>query len=83
MLKHKFSGKRRAYIVTMRTLMTLAALLTAALVLFMIGYVLYKGLFQLSGKVHIFKKLENLGERRAAKRPCFKSFGGSSRLRRR
>ncbi len=26
MLKHKFSGKRRAYIVTMRTLMTLAAL---------------------------------------------------------
>ena len=41
MLKHKFSGKRRAYIVTMRTLMTLAALLTAALVLFMIGYVLY------------------------------------------
>ena len=36
MLKHKFSGKRRAYIVTMRALMTLAALLTAALVLFMI-----------------------------------------------
>ena len=32
MLKHKFSGKRRAYIVTMRALMTLAALLTAALV---------------------------------------------------
>ena len=44
MLKHKFSGKRRAYIVTMRALMTLAALLTAALVLFLIVYVLVKGL---------------------------------------
>ena len=44
MLKHKFSGKRRAYIVTMRALMTLAALLTAALVLFLIAYVLVKGL---------------------------------------
>ena len=39
MLKHKFSGKRRAYIVTMRALMTLAALLTAALVLFIIDTV--------------------------------------------
>ena len=39
MLKHKFSGKRRAYIVTMRTLMTLAALLTAALVLFIVDTV--------------------------------------------
>lgn len=51
MLKHKFSGKRRAYIVTMRTLMTLAALLTAALVLFMIGYVLYKGLPNVTWKL--------------------------------
>lgn len=41
------------------------------------------GLFQLSGKVHIFSKLKILGERRAAKRPYFKGFGGSSRLRRR
>lgn len=37
------------------------------------------GLFQPSGKVHIFKELKNLGERRAAKRPCFKEFGGSLR----
>lgn len=35
------------------------------------------GLFQLSGKVHIFKKLKISGERRAAKHPCFKEFGGS------
>ena len=41
------------------------------------------GLFQPSGKVHIFKKLKISGERRAAKRPCFKGFGGSLRLRRR
>ena len=51
MLKHKFSGKRRAYIVTMRALMTLAALLTTALVLFMIGYVLYKGLPNVTWKL--------------------------------
>ena len=43
MLKHKFSGKRRAYIVTMRALMTLAALLTAALVLFIAFYPLESG----------------------------------------
>ena len=30
------------------------------------------GLFRPSGKVHIFKKLKNLGERRAAKCPRFK-----------
>ena len=35
------------------------------------------GLFQPSGKVHIFKKLKISGERRAAKHPCFKEFGGS------
>jgi len=35
------------------------------------------GLFRLSGKVHIFKKLKISGERRAAKHPCFKEFGGS------
>ena len=35
------------------------------------------GLFRLSGKVHIFKKLKNLGEPRATKCPCFKGFGGS------
>ena len=35
------------------------------------------GLFRRSGKVHIFKQLKISGERRAAKRPCFKEFGGS------
>ena len=35
------------------------------------------GLFRLSGKVHIFKKLKNLSEPRATKCPCFKGFGGS------
>ena len=34
------------------------------------------GLFRLSGKVHIFEQFKNLGEPRAAKRPCFKGFGG-------
>ena len=34
------------------------------------------GLFRLSGKVHIFEQFKNLGEPRAAKRPCFKEFGG-------
>ena len=40
------------------------------------------GLFQLSGKVHISKKLKILGEPRAAQRPCFKRFGGSPIFRR-
>ena len=41
------------------------------------------GLFRLSGKVHIFEQFKNLGEPRAAKRPYFKGFCGSLRLRRR
>lgn len=41
-----------------------------------------RGSFQISGKVHIFKKLKILGERRAAKCPCFKGFGGSPIFRR-
>ena len=48
MLKSDFSPKRKAYITTMRVLMGAAALLTAALVLFLIGYVLWKGLPNLS-----------------------------------
>ena len=48
MLKSNFSPKRKAYITTMRVLMGAAALLTAALVLFLIGYVLWKGLPNLS-----------------------------------
>ena len=39
-----------------------------------------RGSFQISGKVHIFKKLKILGERRAAKRHCFKGFDGSLHL---
>ena len=48
MLKSDLSPRRRAYITTMRVLMGAAALLTAALVLFLIGYVLWKGLPNLS-----------------------------------
>ena len=48
MLKSDLSPRRRAYITTMRVLMGAAALLTAALVLFLIGYVLWRGLPNLS-----------------------------------
>lgn len=41
---HGLSGRRRAYDICMRGLMYLAAGLTCALVLFLIGYVLWKGL---------------------------------------
>ncbi len=44
MLTNKISASRRAYITVMRALLLLAALLTAALVMFMIVYVLGKGL---------------------------------------
>lgn len=44
MLKARTSARRRAYIAVMRTLMHLAALLTCALVLAMIGYILGNGL---------------------------------------
>ena len=44
-MKNKaISGSRRAYILTMRILMGAAAVITAALVLFLIAYVLVKGL---------------------------------------
>ncbi len=48
MLKSDFSPRRKAYITTMRVLMGAAAALTAALVVFLIGYVLWKGLPNLS-----------------------------------
>ena len=48
MLKYDFSPRRKAYITTMRVLMGAAAALTAALVVFLIGYVLWKGLPNLS-----------------------------------
>ena len=44
MKKKAISGGRRAYILTMRILMGAAAVITAALVLFLIAYVLSKGL---------------------------------------
>ena len=44
MKKKAISGSRRAYILTMRILMGAAAIITAALVLFLIAYVLIKGL---------------------------------------
>ena len=44
MKKKAISGGRRAYILTMRILMGAAAAVTAALVLFLIAYVLIKGL---------------------------------------
>ena len=44
MKKKAISGSRRAYILTMRILMCAAAVITAALVLFLIAYVLIKGL---------------------------------------
>ena len=44
MLTNKLSASRKAYIAVMRTLLVLAAVLTAALVVFMIVYVLCKGL---------------------------------------
>ena len=43
MLKMQSSARRRAYITAMKVLMWTAAVLTCALVLFMIGYVLYQG----------------------------------------
>lgn len=44
MKKDKTSMKRKAYGVTMRVLMGIAVTLTCALVLFLIAYILYKGL---------------------------------------
>ena len=44
MLKARASARRRAYIILMRTLMGTAAVLTCALVLIMIGYILGNGI---------------------------------------
>ena len=44
MLTNKLSASKRVYTAVMRALLLLAAVLTAALVVFMIVYVLYKGL---------------------------------------
>ena len=50
-MKQRLSGKRRAYATTMKILMGIAAGMTAALVLFLIIYVLSKGLPNLSWKL--------------------------------
>ena len=48
MLKNKLSGERRAYILLMKGLMLISVAITAALVLFLFGYVLIKGLPNIS-----------------------------------
>ncbi len=48
MRKNTFSFQRKTYIAVMRILMGLSAGITCALVLFLIGYVLYKGLPEVS-----------------------------------
>ena len=44
MRENSFSAKRRAYILAMKVLMSVSAILTGALVLFLMGYVLLKGI---------------------------------------
>ena len=44
MLQNRLTGRRRAYAAVMRTLMALATVATGALVLFLIVYVLFKGI---------------------------------------
>ena len=44
MQKQSISTKRKAYITVMRVLMGISVSVTCALVLFLIGYVLWKGL---------------------------------------
>ena len=51
MLRHRISGKRKFYINLMRVLMSAAAVLTAALVLFMIAYVFIRGLPNVTWKL--------------------------------
>ena len=43
-LQNRLTGRRRAYATVMRTLMVLATVVTGALVLFLIVYVLFKGI---------------------------------------
>ncbi len=51
MLRAKPSKRRRAYMTAMNILMRAAALICAALVVFMIGYVMYKGLPNITWKL--------------------------------
>lgn len=51
MLRAKLSKRRRAYMTAMNILMRAAALICASLVVFMIGYVMYKGLPNITWKL--------------------------------
>lgn len=51
MLKTSLSPRRRIYIAAMKILMYIAAILCAALVIFMIGYVMYKGVPNITWKL--------------------------------
>lgn len=51
MKKEKIGAKRRVYIIIMKTLMGLSVAITALLTLFLIGYVMYKGLPNISGEL--------------------------------
>lgn len=51
MLRAKLSKRRRAYMTAMNILMRAAALICGALVVFMIGYVMYKGLPNITWKL--------------------------------
>lgn len=51
MLRAKLSKRRRAYMTAMNILMRAAALICTALVVFMIGYVMYKGLPNITWKL--------------------------------
>lgn len=51
MIQKNISGKRKAYIILMKTLMGISAALTCFLVLFMIAYILYKGIPNISLKL--------------------------------
>ena len=51
MLKQKLSPRRRLWAAGMKALMWLSAALTCALVLFLIGYILYKGLPNITWKL--------------------------------
>ena len=59
MLRAKLSKRRRAYMTAMNILMRAAALICGALVVFMIGYVMYKGLPNITWKL-LYTKPSNL-----------------------
>ena len=86
MKKIAVSGGRRAYILTMRILMGAAAIITAALVLFLIAYVLIKGLPNVSWTLlstapsYLSARIGNLPDILCGKNRCGDgSYDGSQR----